>query len=60
MVLSWTPVRYHLSRPIRLFASVDDGISFHSFWTKIDEYEPTILVIRTTKKEVDFSERTIG
>ncbi len=52
MLLGWLPARIQLLSPVRVFSKYDEGTSFVRLWQKIEDLEPTIIVIQTTAAEV--------
>ncbi|KFD71667.1 hypothetical protein M514_04225 [Trichuris suis] len=52
LLISWIPTRYHLVTPQKLFSVVEDGRSFTTLWSKIEDCYPTVLLIQTTWKQV--------
>jgi len=46
------PERVSSIKPTLAYSSNEHGVSLTTFYNRVDKYEPTILVIRTTKKEV--------
>ena len=43
-----------MGTPELIYASNEHGISLNTFYTKSEPWEPTILVIKTTTREVIF------
>ena len=41
-----------MAEPELIYSSNQHGISLTTFYTRSEKYEPTILVIKTTEKEV--------
>ncbi|XP_038618177.1 TBC1 domain family member 24 isoform X1 [Tachyglossus aculeatus] len=63
-IWSWLPERFALCQPMLLFSSLQHGYSLTRFYFQCDGHEPTLLLIKTTEKEVcgaylstDWSER---
>jgi len=48
----WLPERMTMGTPELIYASNEHGISLNTFYTKSEPWEPTILVIKTTTREV--------
>ena len=48
----WLPERMTMAEPELIYSSNQHGISLTTFYTRSEKYEPTILVIKTTEKEV--------
>ncbi|XP_066560442.1 TBC1 domain family member 24 isoform X2 [Amia ocellicauda] len=64
IVWSWIPERFALLYPIMLFSTREHGRSLSSFYSHVECFEPTVLLIRTEEGEVcgaflssDWSER---
>ncbi|XP_032000638.1 TBC1 domain family member 24 isoform X1 [Hylobates moloch] len=63
-IWSWVPERFALCQPLLLFSSLQHGYSLARFYFQCEGHEPTLLLIKTTQKEVcgaylstDWSER---
>ncbi|KAJ1067439.1 hypothetical protein K5549_010557 [Capra hircus] len=63
-IWSWVPERFALCQPLLLFSSLQHGYSLARFYFQCEGREPTVLLIKTTQKEVcgaylstDWSER---
>ncbi|XP_012587188.1 PREDICTED: TBC1 domain family member 24 isoform X2 [Condylura cristata] len=63
-IWSWVPERFALCQPLLLFSSLQHGYSLTRFYFQCEGHEPTLLLIKTTQKEVcgaylstDWSER---
>ncbi|XP_067403981.1 TBC1 domain family member 24-like isoform X1 [Emydura macquarii macquarii] len=52
IVWSWIPERFSLFPPIRLFSTLENGYSLQRFYSCCEGYEPTVLLIKTTRGEV--------
>ncbi|KAH1183852.1 hypothetical protein KIL84_014468 [Mauremys mutica] len=66
-IWSWIPERFALCQPLLLFTTLEHGCSLNRFYSHSEGHEPTLLVIKTTAKEVcgaylstDWSERRRG
>ncbi|NWR64319.1 TBC24 protein, partial [Bucorvus abyssinicus] len=66
-IWSWIPERFALCQPLLLFTTSEHGCSLSRFYSHSEGHEPTLLLIRTTAKEVcgaylstDWSERRRG
>ncbi|XP_037669805.1 TBC1 domain family member 24 isoform X2 [Choloepus didactylus] len=64
-IWSWVPERFALCQPLLLFSSLQHGYSLSRFYFQCEGHEPTLLLIKTTQKEVcgaylstDWSERS--
>ncbi|VDM12100.1 unnamed protein product, partial [Wuchereria bancrofti] len=51
-LMCYLPEKYQLKTPMLIYHLCDDGTSFYRLWTKIDEAESTLLIIKTDKSEV--------
>uniref|UniRef100_A0A8C6Z4M7 TLDc domain-containing protein n=1 Tax=Nothoprocta perdicaria TaxID=30464 RepID=A0A8C6Z4M7_NOTPE len=66
-IWSWIPERFALCQPLLLFTTLEHGCSLNRFYSHSEGHEPTLLLIKTTAKEVcgaflstDWSERRRG
>ncbi|KAM6114017.1 TBC1 domain family member 24 [Pterocles gutturalis] len=66
-IWSWIPERFALCQPLLLFTTLEHGSSLTRFYSHTEGHEPTLLLIKTTAKEVcgaflstDWSERKRG
>ncbi|NXX79216.1 TBC24 protein, partial [Urocolius indicus] len=66
-IWSWIPERFALCQPLLLFTTLEHGCSLSRFYSHSEGHEPTLLLIKTTAKEVcgaylstDWSERKRG
>jgi len=59
-ILKRIPTRYQLSSFTLLFSMSDEGTSFNRLWSKIDDSEPTILLIRTSNDDVSILGFLVG
>ncbi|XP_078519148.1 TBC1 domain family member 24 isoform X2 [Lissotriton helveticus] len=51
-IWSWIPERFALCQPILLFTNLEHGSTLNRFYTLCEEHEPTLLLIKTSAKEV--------
>nr|CDP95451.1 BMA-TBC-7, isoform c [Brugia malayi] len=51
-LMCYLPEKYQLKTPMLIYHLCDDGTSFYRLWTKIDEAESTLLIIKTDKSEI--------
>ncbi|XP_030315879.1 TBC1 domain family member 24 isoform X2 [Calypte anna] len=51
-IWSWIPERFALCQPVLLFTTLEHGFSLNRFYAHSDGHEPTLLLIKTTAKEV--------
>ncbi|XP_007891797.2 TBC1 domain family member 24 isoform X2 [Callorhinchus milii] len=66
-IWSWIPERFALCQPILLFTTSEHGCSLARFYSHCEGNEPTIILIKTTEREVcgtylstDWKERRRG
>ncbi|XP_073687153.1 TBC1 domain family member 24-like [Garra rufa] len=66
-IWSWIPERFALCQPQLLFTTSTHGCSLNRFYSHCEGYEPTLMLIRTTDREVcgaflstDWEERKRG
>ncbi|PKK21902.1 TBC1 domain family member 24 isoform X4 [Columba livia] len=66
-IWSWIPERFALCQPLLLFTTLEHGCSLNRFYSRSEGHEPTLLLIKTTAKEVcgaylstDWGERRRG
>ncbi|KAF7709056.1 TBC1 domain family member 24 [Silurus meridionalis] len=66
-VWSWIPERFALCQPQLLFSTATHGCSLNRFYTQCEGHEPTLMLIKTTDREVcgaflstDWEERKRG
>ena len=48
----WIPQRATMGTPQLVYASYNDGFSLTTFYAKSEPYEPTVLIVKTTRQEV--------
>ncbi|ODN04600.1 TBC1 domain family member 24 [Orchesella cincta] len=48
----WLPVRITMYQPVLLYTSDEHGCSLTTFFNRVENHEPTILIIKTTTDEV--------
>ncbi|XP_072034372.1 LOW QUALITY PROTEIN: TBC1 domain family member 24-like [Amphiura filiformis] len=48
----WLPDRIALYQPRLIFTSEEHGFSLNTFYLKCEQYEPTVLLVKTTNNEV--------
>ncbi|XP_054991425.1 TBC1 domain family member 24 isoform X1 [Sorex araneus] len=51
-IWSWVPERFALCQPLLLFSSLQHGYSLARFYFQCEGHEPTVLLVKTTQKEV--------
>lgn len=49
---SWLPARITMYQPQLLYTTDEHGCSLTTFYSRVDEWEPTVLVIKTTTDEI--------
>ncbi|XP_070341276.1 TBC1 domain family member 24 isoform X6 [Equus asinus] len=59
-IWSWVPERFALCQPLLLFSSLQHGYSLTRFYFQCEGHEPTLLLIKTTQKEVRKAQREPG
>ncbi|XP_069036808.1 TBC1 domain family member 24 [Lepisosteus oculatus] len=66
-IWAWVPERFALCQPHLLFTTAEHGCSLNRFYSHCEGHEPTLLLIRTTDREVcgaylstDWEERRRG
>ncbi|XP_069503052.1 TBC1 domain family member 24 isoform X2 [Ambystoma mexicanum] len=51
-IWSWIPERFALCQPLLLFTNLEHGCSLTRFYSLCEEHEPTLLLIKTSAREV--------
>ncbi|XP_045045698.1 TBC1 domain family member 24 isoform X1 [Desmodus rotundus] len=59
-IWSWIPERFALCQPLLLFSSLQHGYSLSRLYFQCEGHEPTLLLIKTTQKEVSRNQREPG
>lgn len=49
---SWLPVRITMYQPILLYTTEEHGCSLTTFYVRVENHEPTLLMIKTCNNEV--------
>ncbi|XP_060518471.1 GTPase-activating protein skywalker isoform X5 [Cylas formicarius] len=49
---SWLPVRITMYQPILLYTTEEHGCSLTTFYVRVEQHEPTLLMIKTCNNEV--------
>ncbi|KAI5736109.1 hypothetical protein M8J76_000092 [Diaphorina citri] len=49
---SWLPVRITMYQPVLLYTTEEHGCSLTTFYYRVEQHEPTLLMIKTTNNEV--------
>ncbi|XP_018910949.1 GTPase-activating protein skywalker isoform X2 [Bemisia tabaci] len=49
---SWLPVRITMYQPILLYTTEEHGCSLTTFYVRVEQHEPTLLLIKTCNNEV--------
>nr|XP_022914172.1 TBC1 domain family member 24 [Onthophagus taurus] len=49
---SWLPVRITMYQPILLYTTEEHGCSLTTFFVRVEQHEPTLLMIKTSNNEV--------
>ncbi|XP_069104836.1 GTPase-activating protein skywalker-like [Argopecten irradians] len=52
IVWSWLPPRFAVCQPELLYTSEEHGTSLMTLYTRVEDYQPTLIVIKTTNNEV--------
>ncbi|XP_057372879.1 GTPase-activating protein skywalker-like isoform X1 [Daphnia carinata] len=51
-VWSWLPVRITMYQPELLYTTEEHGCSMTTFFNRVEQHEPTILIVKTTTEDV--------
>lgn len=51
-IWSWLPARYAVCQPELLYTSEEHGTSLRTLYTRIENHQPTLILIKTTTDEV--------
>ncbi|XP_053404919.1 GTPase-activating protein skywalker-like [Mercenaria mercenaria] len=51
-ILKWIPTRYAICQPELLYTSEEHGTSLVTLYQRVENHQPTIIVIKTTQDEV--------
>lgn len=51
---SWLPVRITMYQPVLLYTTEEHGCSLTTFYVRVEQHEPTLLMIKTCNNEVHF------
>ncbi|MCL4134597.1 UNVERIFIED_CONTAM: hypothetical protein GTU68_037307 [Idotea baltica] len=51
-IWSWIPMRMTMHHPKLVYTTEEHGSSLTNFYLRVDKFEPTLLLVRTTKDEV--------
>lgn len=51
---SWLPMRITMYQPILLYTTEEHGCSLTTFYVRVEQHEPTLLMIKTCNNEVSF------
>lgn len=54
---SWLPVRITMYTPILLYTTEEHGCSLTTFYVRVEQHEPTLLLIKTCNNEVSRQKR---
>ncbi|XP_065163802.1 GTPase-activating protein skywalker isoform X6 [Atheta coriaria] len=49
---SWLPVRITMYQPILLYTTEEHGCSLTTFYVRVEQHEPTLLMIKTINNEI--------
>lgn len=50
---SWLPVRITMYQPVLLYTTEEHGCSLTTFFIRVEQHEPTLLMIKTCNNEVN-------
>lgn len=50
---SWLPVRITMYQPVLLYTTEEHGCSLTTFYVRVEQHEPTLLMIKTCNNEVN-------
>lgn len=51
---SWLPVRITMYTPVLLYTTEEHGCSLTTFYVRVEQHEPTLMMIKTCNNEVSF------
>ena len=51
-IWTWLPTRYAVCQPLLLYTSEEHGTSLMTLYTRVENYQPTVIVIKNTENEV--------
>ncbi|KAL4220410.1 hypothetical protein ACF0H5_020813 [Mactra antiquata] len=51
-LLTWLPTRYAICQPELLYTSEEHGTSLVTLYQRVENYQPTVIIIKTTNDEV--------
>jgi hypothetical protein len=49
---TWLPVRITMYQPVLLYTTEEHGCSLTTFYVRVEQHEPTLLMIKTCNNEV--------
>lgn len=49
---SWLPVRITMYQPVLLYTTEEHGCSLTTFYVRVEQHEPTLMMIKTCNNEV--------
>lgn len=52
LIWGWIPMRMTMHHPKLVYTTEEHGSSLTNFYQRVDKYEPTLLLVRTTSDEV--------
>jgi hypothetical protein len=55
---SWLPVRITMYQPVLLYTTEEHGCSLTTFYVRVEQHEPTLLMIKTCNNEVSSVRKT--
>ena len=51
-IWTWLPTRYAVCQPLLLYTSEEHGTSLVTLYSRVENYQPTVIVIKNTEDEV--------
>jgi len=52
IIYEWIPMKHRIKAPEMIYNSDEDGTSFITFYSKVSEYTPTLLVLKSQEQHV--------
>lgn len=60
MLWSWLPVRITMYQPEMLYTTEEHGCSMTTFFHRVEQHEPTILIVKTVTGDVKLPFKTLN
>jgi hypothetical protein len=57
---SWLPVRITMYQPVLLYTTEEHGCSLTTFFIRVEQHVPTLMMIKTNNNEVTFFHRLLN